>query len=377
MRYVYQQWDGQPFPTQQHLQLFDNFMEYILEYGQDALEALKEIADDPEQRKIIDQWIEEGMLDKVGVDFRLTPQAINSLQRKALMEVFEQLNGRAAGGHDANEIGRGGERVEGSRPYTFGDSVSELDMADTLRNAVKRNGPTLPLSLHESDFSVHAAEATGTCSTVILLDMSGSMSRWHRFAHAKRCAMSLFALIRQRFPTDTVDIVGFASGAEIIAQCKLPLATPKQVSLFDPEVHMRVPLAQLDQAPQHFTNLHMGLMTARQLLARRGGDNKQVFIITDGQPTAHVDSGEVVLQYPPEQETAVVTLSEAFSLSKLGIRLSTFALVEDYHDMGWVSFVDQLAKLTRGVAFYCASGNLASCVVESYLSGRRRRTFSS
>jgi len=376
MRYVYQQWNGQTFPSQQHLQLFDNFMEYVLAYGQEALEALKEIADDPKQRKIIDEWIEDGMLDKVGVDFRLTPQAINSLQRKALMEVFEQLKGRAAGGHESSDMGRGGERVEGSRPYTFGDPVSELDMAETLRHAVKRHGPSLPLSLHESDFSVHAAESTGTCSTVILLDMSGSMNRWHRFAHAKRCAMALFALIRQRFPTDSVDIVGFATGAEVIQQFKLPLATPKQVSLFDPEVYMRVPMVQLDDAPQHFTNLHMGLMRARQILSRRGGENKQIFIITDGQPTAHVESGEVILQYPPEQETALVTLSEAFSLSKMGIRISTFALVEDYHDMGWVSFVDRLAKLTRGVAFYCASGNLASCVVESYLSGRRRRTFS-
>lgn len=375
MRFIYQEWDGQAFPTQDHLQFFQNFMEYLLEYGDEAMRALRELAEDPEQKKMIDAWIEQGLLEKVGVQFRLTPRAINSMQKKAIMEVFRNLKADAPEGHESFQTGSGGERTEGTRAYQWGDPVSDIDLNATLRNAVARRGVGLPLRFTEDDFEVHQNESKASCSTVILLDMSGSMSRWHRFAQAKRCAMAMHALIRQRFPLDTVDVVGFASGAEIIHEYKLPLAMPKRISTFDPVVRMRVPINQLDQAPQHFTNLHMGLMTARKLLARRGGHNKQLFIITDGQPTAHVEGDHVHLLYPPEQASALATLSEALTLSKIGVRVATFALIEDYYYMDWVSFVDQLTKLTKGVAFYCTSENLAECVMESYLSGRKTKTF--
>ena len=116
--------------------------------------------------------------------------------------------------------------------------------------------------------------------------------------------MAVYALIRQRFAGDTVDIVGFYSGAEVIPEHRLPLLMPKQVSMFDPEIRIRVPISQLDEAPQHFTNLHMGLRLARRILAQRPGRNKQVFIITDGQPTAHVQGDYVYLRYPPDESSA-------------------------------------------------------------------------
>ncbi len=375
MQFSYRQWDGTDFPTQDHLEFFSNFMEFLLEYGQEAMDALHDLADDPEQREIIEQWIEDGLLDKVGVRFRLTPRAISSLQRQALMEVFRNLRPDSPEGHDTTHIGLGGECMEETRPYQFGDPVSHLALTATLRNAVRRGGPGLPIRLQESDFEVQQTESKATCSTVILLDMSGSMNRWNRFTQAKRCAMAMYALIRQRFILDTVDMVGFATGSEIISEHKLPLLMPKRVSLFDPQVRMRVPLTELAQAPQHFTNLHMGLMTARRILARRGGANKQVFIITDGQPTAHVEGDQVHLLYPPEEATALATLTEAMMLSRQGVRFATFALIEDYFYMDWINFVEHLTKLTKGVAFYCTSGNLANCIMESYLSGRKTKTY--
>jgi len=375
MRYVYQEWDGNEFSTQDHLEYFSNFMEYLLEFGDGALEALKELTDDPEQRKVIEQWIEDGLLDKAGVQFKLTPRAINSLQRKALMEVFKNLRPGSPEGHETTHTGRGGERTDGTRAYRFGDPVSDLDVASTLRNAVSRTGGGLPIKIGEEDFELHQTESKSTCSTVILLDMSGSMSRWHRFTQAKRCAMAVYALIRQRFTLDSVDVVGFASGAEVIPEHRLPLVMPKRISMYDPEIDIRLPIAQLDRGPQHFTNLQMGLRLARQILARRGGMNKQVFVITDGQPTAHVDGEYVHLIYPPAQETAMATLSEGLMLAKTGVRFATFALIEDYYYMDWVGFVDQLTKLTKGVAFYCTSESLTNCVMESYLSGRKTKTF--
>ena len=375
MRFLYKQWDGDPFATQDHLKQFATFMEYLIDYGDEALRALSKLAEDPDQKKIIDRWIAEGLLDKVGLQFRLTPRAINSMQKKALMEVFGNLRCDGPDGHETRHNGPGGERIEGTRPYQFGDGIHDIDAGATLRNGVARAGARLPIRLMESDFELHLTESKAACSTVILLDMSGSMNRWNRFAQAKRCAMAMYALIRQRFPLDSVDVVGFASGAEVIPEHKLPLVLPKRVSLFDPEISMRVPLSGLADAPQHFTNLQMGLMTARRLLARRGGVNKQVFIITDGQPTAHVEGDFVHLIYPPGDATTIATLSEALMCSRAGMRFSTFALIEDYYYMDWVGFVDQLTKLTKGVAFYCTSENLTECIMESYISGRKSKTY--
>lgn len=375
MRYQYQEWDGVEFPTLEHLEFFDNLLELLMDHGAAALEALQEMELDPAHRELIEKWIDEGLLEKVGAKFRLTPRAVDSLQRKALMEVFRDMRPDAADGHETSQLGRGGERIEGTRPYTFGDPVSELDLTQSLRNAIARQGPGTPVRIRESDCEIHVTESKATCSTVILLDMSGSMSRWNRFASAKRCAMAVYALIHQRFPLDTVDVVGFHSGAEMIPEHRLAFMMPKRVTLFDPEIRMRVPLHRLGEAPQHFTNLHMGLITARRILSRRGGRNKQVFIITDGQPTAHLMGDYVHLIYPPDESTMLATLSEAMLLSRAGVRFSTFALIEDYFYMDWVGFVDQLTRLTRGVAFYCTSGDLSNAVMESYLSGRKRKTF--
>ena len=135
------------------------------------------------------------------------------------------------------------------------------------------------------------------------------------------------------------------------------------------------PITQADKAPQHFTNLQMGLRLARRVLTRRGGDNKQIFIITDGQPTAHLQGEYIHLLYPPEKITALTTLKEAVQTTRQGIRICTFALAEDYEYMDWLGFVDQMTKVTKGVAFYCSSGDLSSCIMESYLSGRKKKTY--
>jgi uncharacterized protein with von Willebrand factor type A (vWA) domain len=119
----------------------------------------------------------------------------------------------------------------------------------------------------------------------------------------------------------------------------------------------------------------MGLQMARRLLRKRSGENKQMFVITDGQPTAHVEGDYAYLLYPPDPRSTVATLKEAVLAAREGVRISTFALIEDYYGMEWVGFVDQLTKLTKGVAFYTSSGELANCVMESYLTGRKRKAF--
>jgi Ca-activated chloride channel family protein len=381
MKYFYGEFDGQDFPTQDKLFGFDQLMDFILQHGENALKAIEQMMKDPKneaQADLLDQLIKEGMLDKDGKGkLKLTPRAINKMQRRALMEVFANLRQGNREGHEKVTPGVGGERIEGTKPYQYGDPVSELDLHTTLHNALSRHG--LPqkgskIKFDEHDFELHLHEGMTSCSTVVLLDMSGSMMRYGRFLAAKKVAMAMQALVRSKFPQDSIDFVGFYSGAAKIPEVMLPMSMPKPVTIYDYQVRMKVPIDQLDRAPQHFTNLHMGLQLARRILRKRTSENKQLFIITDGQPTAHVEGDNVFLLYPPDPRSTVATLKEAVLAVREGCRISTFALIEDYWGMEWVGFVDQLTKLTKGVAFYTSSGELASCIMESYLSGRKKKT---
>ena len=382
MKYFYGEFDGQEFPTQDKLFGFDKLMEFILQHGENALKAIEQMMNDPkndDQSDLIEQLLKDGMLDKDGKGkLRLTPRSINKMQRRALMEVFANLRTGTREGHEKITPGLGGERIEGTKQYQYGYPVSELDLHATLHNALTRHG--LPqkgskIKFDEHDFELHLHEGMTSCSTVVLLDMSGSMMRYGRFLAAKKVAMAMQALVRSKFPQDSIDFVGFYSGAVKIPEAALPLAMPKPVTIYDYQVRMKVPADQLDRAPQHFTNLHMGLQLARRILRKRTSENKQVFIITDGQPTAHVEGDHVYLLYPPDPRSTVATLKEAVLAVREGCRISTFALIEDYWGMDWVGFVDQLTKLTKGVAFYTSSGELASCIMESYLSGRKKKAY--
>jgi Ca-activated chloride channel family protein len=382
MKYSYGEFDGQEFPTQDKLFSFDQLMNFIMQYGEQALKAIEKMLQDPkdeQQSEMLEQMLEDGMLDKDGKGkLRLTPKAVGRMQQRALMEVFANLREGQRDGHEKVTPGSGGERVEGTKPYQYGDPVSELDLHATLRNALSRHG--LPegkgrIRFDERDLELHQHEGVTSCSTVVLLDMSGSMMRYGRFHSAKKVAMAMQALVRGKFPLDSIDFVGFYSGAHRIPEVMVPLTMPKPVTVYDYQVRLKVPIPKLDHAPQHFTNLHMGLQMARRILRKRTSENKQIFIITDGQPTAHVEGDFVYLLYPPDPKSTVATLKEAVLATKEGCRISTFALIEDYWGMEWVGFVDQLTKLTKGVAFYTSSGELANCVMESYLSGRKKKAF--
>jgi Ca-activated chloride channel family protein len=404
MKYFYGEYDGEEFPTQDKLFGFDQLMQFIMQYGEQALKAIEQMMKDPKdeaQSDLLEQLMKDGMLDKDGKGkLRLTPRAISKMQRKALMEVFANLRSGQREGHEKVTAGLGGERIDGTKPYQYGDPVSELDLHATLHNALARHGlpakgsgvrvqgsegnktnlnpepRTLnPIHFDEHDFELHLHEGVTSCSTVVLLDMSGSMMRYGRFLAAKKVAMAMQALVRGRFPQDSLDFVGFYSGAARIPEIVLPLAMPKPVTIYDYQVKMKVPIDQIDRAPQHFTNLHMGLQMARRILKKRTSENKQIFIITDGQPTAHVEGDFVHLIYPPDKRSTVATLKEAVTAVREGCRISTFALIEDYWGMDWVGFVDQLVRLTKGVAFYTSSGELASCIMESYLSGRKKKAY--
>jgi uncharacterized protein with von Willebrand factor type A (vWA) domain len=399
MKYAYGEFDGEEFPTPDSLFDYDQIMDFILEYGDRAMEALEKM--NPADAEILEKMIQEGMLEKAAGKFRLTPRAVNQMQRKALMEIFAHLPRGSREGHPTASPGAGAERLEGTKKYQFGDPISELDLNASMRNAMARAAEArkasekergregekekgelerdalanMAIQISERDLELHHVEGSTTVALCILIDMSGSMMRYGRFLSAKKVAMALTALVRQRFPQDTVDIVGFYSTATKVREEQLPLLMPKQITSHDYMINVKVPLDQAHRTHPHFTNLQLGMQMGRKLLGARAAEQKMMFIITDGQPTAHVDGNMLYLQYPPTQVTAMATLREALNCMRAGIRIASFALIEDYYGMEWVEFVDQLTRLAKGVAFYCASGDLANCVMESYLSGKKKKTY--
>ena len=414
MKYSYTEFNGRPFPTLDSLFPPPQVLNLILAYGEEALDAM-DASDDEQVQDYIEQLIEAGLMerDEKSGKLKLTPKMVRGMGQRALMEIFQSLRSGSREGHLAVETGRSDERTDGTRPWQFGDKLSDLDLAATMRNAVARlrgeaasqagggvapgsasgtapsggggggNAIAPPLRIAPTDFELYNTEGQADMAICLLLDMSGSMMRYGRFHNAKRVALGLAELIQSRFPNDTLDIVGFYSLAQRLRLTDLPTVMPKPVSMYDPRVRLRAPLEQAQREgtrlPMHFTNLQMGLRMARQLLSKRGAANRQIFIVTDGQPTAHIEPGPagemLYLLYPPDPRTAEITLTEALRCHQAGLRIATFALIEDYWGMDWVGFVNRLNRLTRGAAFYGTSDELGSIIIESYLSGRKRKSY--
>ena len=404
MKYQYTQFDGKSFPTLDSLFPPPQVIQIILAYGEDALDAM-DASDDEDVQDYIEQLVNAGLMerDESSGKLRLTPKMVRGMGQRALMEIFQSLRSGTREGHPAIETCRSDERTEGTRPWQFGDKLSDLDVAATMRNALARlRGQAAeaaaaagveagtpgsikpPLPINPADFEIHNTDGQADMAVCLLLDMSGSMMRWGRFYNAKRVALGLAELITSRFPNDTLDVIGFYSLAQRLRTADLPTIMPKPVTIHDPRVRLRTPLEQAQREdtklPMHFTNLQMGLRMARQMLARRGAANKQIFIVTDGQPTAHIESSPtgvemLYLLYPPDPRTADITLTEALRCHQQGMRIATFALIEDYWAMDWISFVERLNRLTRGAAFYGTSEELGSVIIESYLSGRKRKSY--
>jgi Ca-activated chloride channel family protein len=372
--YQYARWDGsQQFVPQSADRLFDQLSDYLLHYGEDALEALRHLP--PDQPDVLEQLVQRGYVERDAQGrFRVTPKGLRRVEHKALEELFDVRRREAAGRHETEFRGPGQVRHDESRPYQFGDPVSQLNLHETLKNALLRQGPQPPIRISPEDFVVYESDYQTSCATVVLLDMSGSMSRSGKFGAAKKVALALGALIRGKYQGDFLQTIGFYTYASPLNERELLGSAPKPVSLFDPQVRLRINLdAPPRFVPQHFTNIHAGLQFARRVLKRQPVQNRQIILITDGEPTAHVSGRELLLIYPPCEQTAAATLGEARRCAREGIHISSFALIEDYFYLELVNFVERLAQATGGVAAYCHAGDLGQLVLDSFVKGRRVR----
>lgn len=372
--YEYSRWDGsQSFTPQSADVVFDELSNYLLDYGEEMLDSLPQWEE--EHPDVIEMLIQRGLVEKDrDGKFSITPKGLKRIENRALDALFDVRARDKLGRHETDHRGVGQTVHEETRPYEFGDPVANLNLQETLRNALARHGGGTPVQIGEEDLVVHDTEYQTACATVVLLDMSGSMMRYGKFGAAKRVALALQGLVRSRFQGDWLKCVGFYTYAAPLTERELLYSAPKPVSIYDSRVHLRIDLDRPPGfVPEHFTNIHAGLQFARRLLRRQPAANRQIILITDGEPTAHVEGRQLVLIYPPHEKTARLTLAEAKRCADEGINVSSFALIEDYFYLGLVNFVEELARVTRGVSATCNAQDMGNLVVQSFVGGRRRR----
>ena len=310
--------------------------------GEDAAKSLDRLS------KLAKQLEQAGLIDQREGRFELTAKGTRRIGQQALSDLFGQLTKDRVGNHATTWTGTGHDREETTKPYEYGDPFN-LDLSRTVHNAVRRAGSGVPVQLHPDDFEIVETEALTRSATVLLLDLSLSMPMRDNFVPAKKMAMALHTLISTRFPRDYLGLVGFSEVAREIEPEDLPTVSWDYV---------------------YGTNLQHGLILARKMLAHQQG-TKQIILVTDGEPTAHIvpiDGGLdyfVDFNYPPIPETLELTLAEVMRCTKANITINTFLLDPD---RGLWGFVDQLSRINRGRTFATTPGELGDYVLVDFLN---------
>ena len=326
-------------------------LEDLDQVDRDRVERLlgPEAAEDLQRLQELSKQLEEaGYLERQGNTLALTARAIRKIADQALRDVFAVLKRDRIGGHAIERRGAGGDQTDETKPYEFGDPFL-LDLKETVMNAVGRRGPGTPVRLDPGDFAVYRTELRTQAATVVMLDMSRSMLNNGYFLPAKKVALALHALIRGQFPRDALYIVGFSLYARTFTAEQLPTLSWSEWNIG--------------------TNMHAGFALSRQLLGKHTGGNKQILMVTDGEPTAHLENGIADFSYPPTDRTFQETLKEVQRCTREGITINTFMLERS----SWlVGFVEQMARINHGRAFMTAPDRLGEYVVVDFVrSGRR------
>ena len=306
----------------------------------DEADALRRLAETLEQA---------GYLEQRGRRWALTPRAIRKIAQRALAEVLGQLRRDRPGRHAVAARGGGGDPADESKLYEFGDPFL-LDLRETLANALRREGAGLPLTLAGEDFAVRRTELATRCATALLLDMSRSMIYRGCWTAAKKVALALHALIRGQYPQDALYVIGFSLYAREL----------------DPDDVPGVVLTD-----RHYgTNMQHALLLARRLLGRHRGGNRQIVMITDGEPTAHMEGSEAYFDYPTTPRTWQLTQAEVARCAREGVTINTFMLEDS---PGLVRFVTEMSRLNRGRAFFVQPDRLGEYVLVDYLARKQKR----
>ncbi|MGW1057313.1 vWA domain-containing protein [Micromonospora rubida] len=311
----------------------------------------REAADDVRRLRELERELRrQGWVTRDSDGLTLSPKALRRLAGTALRRVFADLTAGPRGQHDLRSAGAAGEVSGASRPWEYGDE-QPLDVVRTLSRAVRRAGPTVPVQLAPADFEVMETERRASAAVALCVDLSYSMISQGRWGPMKQTALALSHLVATRFPQDALQIVGFGREAAPLTQAELAAVEPDL---------------------QQGTNLQHALRLAGRHLRRHPGAEPVVLVVTDGEPTAHLDpdDGEAYFHWPPLPETIEATIREVDRLSRAGATLNLFMLGDD---QGLRRFVDAVARRFRGRVFTPDLDDLGEYVVSDYLRARRGR----
>jgi uncharacterized protein with von Willebrand factor type A (vWA) domain len=307
--------------------------------GEDAVRDVRRL-------KEVERALEKaGLLTRAGGRLQVTPRGARKMGERALVRVFERLRRDREGSHEARQAGGLAEPTGATRPWRFGDA-GQIAVQRTVFNAVVRDGPSPAPRLAPEDFELVESETRTEAATALLLDLSFSMPLRGHWVPAKKMALALHALIEGRYPHDTLYLIGFSDYARRM----------------EPE-----DLAGAGWERVYGTNMQHAFNLAGRLLAQHPRASKQVIMVTDGEPTAHLEGDVAIFNWPPVRETIERTLAEAMRLSKNGVTLNVFMLEES---AGLAKFMDRLARLTSGRVFQTAGEGLGDFVVQDYVTRR-------
>ncbi|MBK9342002.1 MAG: VWA domain-containing protein [Dehalococcoidia bacterium] len=310
----------------------------------------------PEARETLDQLkqfleiLEDaGYIRKKGNQYELTPRGTRKIGQRALVEIYNSLKADAFGKHEVRESGTGGERTDSTKKYEFGDPFF-LDIQKTIMNSMYREGPGTPIKLKPDDFEVERTELITQTATVIMLDLSWSMALRGSFQAAKKVALALNNLISSQYQRDSLYIIGFSAYARELKAEELPYVRWDESVLG--------------------TNMHHALMIAQNLLAKHTQGTRQIIMISDGEPTAHLEKGRSYFAYPPSPVTIRETLKEVKRCTTKNITINTFMLDRNYY---LKEFINQVARINKGRVFYTTPDKLGEYILVDYVAQKRKK----
>lgn len=329
----------------------DLVKELLGEEGADDLSELKDILETLEKA---------GYVRQDGKGWEMTPRGSRIIGHKALEEIYRKLKHANLGGHRSIKEGGFGDQQEDSKAHEFGDPL-QLHIPRTLKNAIRREcsegaavaragGSEPKINLHPDDFEIHRHELNTKTSTVLLLDLSWSMAMRDAFLPAKKVALALHQLISSSYSRDTLEIIGFSAYAKEIKASELTTVDVDQFTMG--------------------TNMHHALILAQKKLARVHGGTKQIIMISDGEPTAHLEEGYPYFEYPPNPMTIAKTLLEVKHCTQKNITINTFMLDKSPFLRG---FMNKIAKMNGGRVFYTTPHRLGEYILHDYVANKRKR----
>jgi uncharacterized protein with von Willebrand factor type A (vWA) domain len=301
--------------------------------------------------ELVQKLKEKGIIEDVNEGLELTTRGIQRIRHDALQEIFKSLRKAPSGSHETPFLGSGTDRVSETRKFTFGDQPTNIDLTSTLSNVFRRDGIE-EFMIREEDLEVYETEHQTSCATILMIDISHSMVLYgeDRITPAKQVGLAMAELIMTRFPKDHLALVVFGDDAKLVSINELPFLTV---------------------GPYH-TNTKAGLRLARDLLRRRGDANKQIFMVTDGKPSAIFETNGRLYKNSFGLDPRIVnkTLDEAVACRREKVPITTFMVARDPYLIG---FVEELTRVNQGRAYYSSLNNLGECVFVGYVRNRRKR----